>query len=104
VDHDRLAALKLAGDYYLWKCFAEQEDLAVVDTYLGAFVRHAGQLSEDKRPYRREMDTLREAFRPWDLGLALIDAAIWLFLPPPAKKWLNRRLLFRWDGREQGWR
>jgi hypothetical protein len=103
VDLDRLASLKLAGDFYLWKSFASREDLAVVDTFLGAFVRHAGQQSEDKRPYRAEMDLVRERFRPWDLGLALADAAVWLFAPPPLKKALNPRLLFRWSDRERRW-
>ncbi len=104
VDFERLGALKLAGDFYLWKCFAEKADLAVVDTFLGAFVRHPGQQSENLHPYRREMDGVRNAFRPWDLALALVDAAVWVFLPPRAKKLLNRELLFRWDDRERRWK
>ncbi len=104
VDLRRLASLRHAGDFYLWKCFAEAADLAVVDTFLGAFVRHAGQKSEDLAPYRREMDALRERFRPWDLGLALLDAAVWALAPPPVKKWLNRELLFRWDDGAGEWR
>ena len=68
------------------------------------FVRHPGQQSEDKRPYRREMDGIRERIRPWDVGLALLDALIWLFAPPRAKKLLNPRLLYRWDDRELRWK
>ncbi|WP_041454088.1 glycosyltransferase [Anaeromyxobacter sp. K] len=104
VDLDRLASLRLAGDFYLWKCFAAHDELAVVDTFLGAFVRHPGQLSEDKRPYRAEMDAIREHFRPWDLGLALWDAAVWLCVPSRAKRVLNRRTLFQWDDRAHAWR
>ncbi len=103
VDLDRLATLRLAGDFYLWKCFATVSELAIIDTFLGAFVRHPGQQSEDKRPYRAEMDLFREPFRPWDLALALADAAVWLFAPPPLKKALNPRLLFRWDDRRRRW-
>lgn len=103
VDLERLAALKLAGDFYLWTRFATRADLAVVDTFLGAFVRHAGQQSEDKRPYRREMDLVRERFRPWDLALALVDGAIWLWAPRRAKKLLSPRLLFRWSGDGGRW-
>jgi glycosyltransferase involved in cell wall biosynthesis len=103
VDLARLSELKLAGDFYLWTCFARRADLAIVDTFLGAFVRHPGQQSEDKRPYRLEMDTLRVSFQPWDLGLALVDAAAWLFLPAQAKKRLNRRLLFQWNDRARRW-
>lgn len=103
VDLDRLASFKLAGDFYLWTRFATRAELAVVDTFLGAFVRHAGQQSEDKRPYRREMDLVREPFRPWDLALALVDGAIWLTVPSPTKKRLNRRLLLRWSDASNRW-
>ncbi len=104
VELDRLSTFKVAGDFYLWKCFAERTDLAIVDTFLGAFVRHPGQQSENLDRYRREMDGVREPFRPWDLALALVDAAVWVFLPPRAKKLLNRRLLFRWDDGERRWK
>ncbi len=103
VDLDRLASFKLAGDFYLWSRFATRADLAIVDTFLGAFVRHPGQQSEDKRPYRREMDLARERFRPWDLALAVVDGAIWLTVPSPAKKRLNPRLLYRWSDAERRW-
>ncbi len=103
VDLDRLASFKLAGDFYLWSRFATRAELAVLDTFLGAFVRHHGQQSEDKRPYRREMDLVREPFRPWDLALALVDAAIWLTVPSPTKKRLNRRLLLRWSDASNRW-
>jgi glycosyltransferase involved in cell wall biosynthesis len=103
VDLDRLASFKLAGDFYLWSRFATRADLAVVDTFLGAFVRHPGQQSEDKRPYRREMDLVRERFRPWDLALALVDGAIWLTAPAATKKRLNRELLFCWSDGENRW-
>jgi hypothetical protein len=50
------------------------------------------------------MDTLREGFRPWDVALALFDAAFWLFGTPPLKKALNPRLLLRWSDRHGDWR
>jgi len=103
VDLERLASYRLAGDFYLWKCFAERADLAIVDTFLGAFVRHPGQQSEDKRPYWREMDRIRERFRPWDLALALVDGAIWLTVPSRTKKRLNRELLFQWSDAARRW-
>jgi hypothetical protein len=104
VDLDRLAQLKLAGDFYLWKCFSTRAELAIVDTFLGAFVRHPGQQSEDQRPYKAEMDTLRDRFRPWDLPLAIADGATWVFASPRMKKALNRRSLFRWDDVERRWK
>lgn len=103
VDLDRLARCRLAGDYFLWKCFATQAELSVVATFLGAFVRHVGQQSEDKRGYRDEMGTLREPFRPWDLALACADAAVWVLAPPRVKKWLNPDSFFRWDDVQRRW-
>jgi glycosyltransferase involved in cell wall biosynthesis len=103
VDLEMLASFRLAGDFYLWSRFATRAELAIVDTFLGAFVRHPGQQSEDKRAYLREMDRIRERFRPWDLALAVVDGAIWLTAPPRAKKWLNRELLFRWSDAQQRW-
>lgn len=103
VDLDRLASFKLAGDFYLWRSFATRAELGIVDTFLAAFVRHPGQQSEAMDGYRREMDTIRERFRPWDLALSVVDAALWLALPYQAKKALNREYLFQWSDRERRW-
>jgi glycosyltransferase involved in cell wall biosynthesis len=103
VELDRLRQLRLAGDFYLWTRFATQADLHIVDTFLGAFVKHPGQQSEDLSRYRREMDSVRERSMPWDLALALADAASWLLLPSQAKKFLNPRGISRWDYRTNGW-
>ena len=104
LDYDQLENLKLAGDFYLWKCFAAKAELAIVDTFIGAFVRHAGQQSEDQRPYRREMVGICDPIRPWDVPIAIADAAGWALLPPPLKKLLNRELLFRWSDLEGCWK
>jgi glycosyltransferase involved in cell wall biosynthesis len=104
VDLERLASFRLAGDFYLWKSFASRAELAIVDTFLGAFVRHDGQQSEDRDGYRKEMDLVRDRFRPWDLGLAALDGATWLCVPAEVKKRLNPQLLFQWDDGARRWR
>jgi len=53
--------------------------------------------------YWREMDRIRERFRPWDLALALVDGAIWLTVPSRTKKRLNRELLFQWSDAARRW-
>lgn len=47
-----------AGDYYLWKRFAEHEKLYVVNSVLAGFRVHPGQKSEDRRAYYHEAGTL----------------------------------------------
>ena len=55
VDFDQFRSLKLAGDYYLWKCFSTQEDLSVASCLFAGFRKQPGQLSEAKEAYMKEM-------------------------------------------------
>ena len=52
---------RLAGDFDLWRRFARQTDLVIVDTILGCFRMRGGQLSADKARYHAK-STRR--FRP----------------------------------------
>ena len=47
---------RLAGDFDLWRRFAKQSDLVIVDTILGCFRMRAGQLSANKAKYHAEID------------------------------------------------
>ena len=57
VNMERFREFKLAGDLYLWFCFAKHDKLTVVIAGLGSFCIHAGQLSEDIESYWKEADT-----------------------------------------------
>lgn len=57
VSMERFRELKLAGDLYLWFCFAKHDRLTLVMAGLGSFCTHAGQLSEDMESYWKEADT-----------------------------------------------
>ena len=59
VDLTKLARTKLAGDYLLWKSFAQVTELYVVNAILGSFTQEAGQLSGTKGAYRAELRQLR---------------------------------------------
>lgn len=61
VDLDRLRRCRLAGDFYLWRCFAAEEDLRVVAALLGVFRKVPGQLSADAEGYRAELRSLCRA-------------------------------------------
>ena len=50
VDFDQFRSLKLAGDYYLWKCFSTQEDLSVASCLFAGFRKQPGQLQRQKKP------------------------------------------------------
>ncbi len=49
VDLERLRSFRLAGDFYLWHCFAGAEDLRIVASMLGCFRKMPGQLSDKYR-------------------------------------------------------
>lgn len=57
---ERFREFKLAGDLYLWRCFAKHDRLKLVCAGLGSFCIHEGQLSEDKQAYWQEADTFLE--------------------------------------------
>lgn len=45
VDWDRFRSLQLAGDYYLWTCFAQSETLYSCDGHIGGYRIHENSLS-----------------------------------------------------------
>jgi glycosyltransferase involved in cell wall biosynthesis len=65
VEPDRLRGFKLAGDFYLWKTFAEHAELTVVTAHLGGFRVHSGQLSEAIDAYRAEALTISDRSLPF---------------------------------------
>lgn len=54
-------ALKLAGDFDLWRQFAAYAHCARINSITGYFRRHAGGLSADLTGYYNEVDTLMNA-------------------------------------------
>ena len=74
IDLERLAELKLAGDFFLWRSFAAQTELYVVQAFISAFTFEDDQLSR-RQPgaYLAELrsiarkPTLRERLTIWRL-------------------------------------
>lgn len=52
------ASLRAAGDFELWRRFAKHSDFVMVNSVLGCFRRHPGQISDDLAGYYREVDAL----------------------------------------------
>jgi glycosyltransferase involved in cell wall biosynthesis len=67
IDMTRFRNFKLAGDLYMWTCFAKLHNLTTVCAGLGSFCIHSGQLSEDKQAYWKEATTFLRSpgLRSW---------------------------------------
>jgi len=102
VDLERLARLRLAGDYYLWRRFADAAELHVASAQLGGFRFHEGQKSKDLAAYRAEMRALADAPGPADYALMLLDRLLWV-APPLVKKTLNPDTLHLFDQTTGRW-
>jgi len=102
VDLERLAALRYAGDYYLWTCFARDTEVTIVESLLGGFLVHPGQKSEARSAYWSEVARFCGPLRPLDYVVAALDGAVWL-APSSMKKRLNAKHLLRWSAQERRW-
>ncbi len=69
--------LKLAGDYDLWRRFAEHTDMYSVDLPLCTRRVHSGQLSRDIEKYYHEVDSLFDSHEQIALTEARQDYQTW---------------------------
>ncbi|NTV34211.1 MAG: hypothetical protein HGA50_13095, partial [Deltaproteobacteria bacterium] len=102
IDLDVLSQLKFAGDFYLWSRFASAVELNVVETHLGGFKYHRGQLSENIGAYVGELKALSRNPRMHEYALAFIDRILSI-APSKIKKYLNSNNLYRYDHQKQRW-
>ncbi len=103
VDLDVLATLRYAGDYYLWHCFAKEEEPAIVASYLGGFTKHQGHLSANLEGYWDEVTRLSDPAGPLDPLAMKWERYLWRNLSVRARKRWNPRL-FVWDEKKRHWR
>ena len=75
VDYDKLASLRLAGDFYLWQRFAREHEVTIVGGALGGFKKHPGQQSEvHMHEYLSELKSLARAPSLSERLLASLEA------------------------------
>ena len=103
VDFRRLESLRLAGDAYLWKCFATMSELSIVAGHIGGFRVHRGQLSERLGDYVEELRSFSRAPNALDRAQALCDRLLWA-MPERVKARLGRSNLIVYDHARQAWR
>jgi glycosyltransferase involved in cell wall biosynthesis len=101
-DLDVLATYRLAGDHYLWNCFATIAEPTIVKALLGGFSQHDDHLSDDQAGYRAEVARHASSVGARRLPLALIDGLLWRS-PDRVKKLLNREHLLMYDQANASW-
>lgn len=99
LDTEKLRCFKLAGDFYLWSRFAQKNELWIIQSCLGGFRSHSGQLSRQRDAYREEMDAIASTAGPVQRVRAYLQLLGTYFLPDRLKRMLNRRILHYSDGR-----
>lgn len=104
VDFDRLRQWKLAGDFYLWHSFAKRHELFIVESYLGGFKLHAGQLSEQLDRYAAEVHAICGApVGAVDSLLALGSRVFEKISSRRLREALGYDQVIRWDNTAQRW-
>lgn len=64
VDLEKFKEFKLAGDFYLWYCFAKNNELFIINSNLGGFRFNDGQLSSAIVNYGKEFRQLVNHYKP----------------------------------------
>lgn len=104
VDYERLKGFRLAGDFYLWHCFAKAHELRIVSSYLGGFKRHAGQLSEQLDRYVAEVGAIcGRRITPADRALALGSRLLEKLMPRDLLIAVGYDTAIYWDNDRQCW-
>jgi hypothetical protein len=96
IDLNTLRQFKFAGDYYIWKTFANAEKLFIVEALLSGYKIHKGQLSSDAKAYFNEMKMIAEKPSLFDYIYALYEKILW-YSPNGIKKFFNKKTIFRFN-------
>jgi len=96
VDLEKFRSFKLAGDLFLWNCFAVRDSLVVVCAGLGSFCIHEGQLSENLALYWIEASTF---LKPMTLLVRIKTGLqqVAQYLPMRLKKAVAGNNFLRWQ-------
>ncbi len=103
VDFQFLQKLRLAGDAYLWKCFASVTELCIVRGHIGGYRVHRGQLSERVSEYRNELRSFSRAPSLIDRMQCVADRLFWE-APERVKFRGNRSTTIVYDHAREAWR
>ena len=100
IDLEAFAKLKLAGDYYLWNTFSQFTDLRIVESWIGGFRVHPGQLSSNHTAYNDEVLSFTKRPLILDYLGACLDVLLW-YSPSQIKKMFNREFFYTYNQKKQ---
>ena len=85
IELDCLSSFRLAGDFYMWYCFATAGYTPkIVDAVLASFMHHEKQLSNDREAYINELKlVVRSGHRGKGLGLAWLTGLVEKYIQMP---------------------
>lgn len=99
---DELAAWRLAGDFFLWRTFAEKSAPVILDAVLGSFRWHGDNMSQDWDAYLAEIEVMCGPLTRWDKAAGYGYQAMWAL--PNRLKWkLFRGQVYRWAWPDGPW-
>jgi glycosyltransferase involved in cell wall biosynthesis len=104
VDFERFAALRFAGDAYLWRCFSEAAELCIVRGHIGGFRIHKGQMSESLESYLREQRTFSRPITLADRWHAAAERVLRVLPERVSARLADRSTLVLFDHARQAWR
>jgi glycosyltransferase involved in cell wall biosynthesis len=102
IDFKSLARFKYAGDYFLWYQFAQSDRLALVETHLGTFRIHKGQISEDRHNYFLEIASFCDKPGYLDRIAACYDKLMW-HMPRRIQMLFPGNSVIRYNHLAQAW-
>jgi len=101
INYEKLKNLKLAGDYFIWVSFSKYAELEIVQTHLGGFKVHPGQLSStvntEGANYKEEVLTFIKKINIKDFVNIIQDLIPWLILRFSADFYGHRRGHYRFS-------
>lgn len=98
-----LADFRLAGDYFLWRHFANFSEPLVVECVLGSFRWHGDNMSKDWESYLGEIDSKFPTLGLMDRARSIAYRAHWA-LPNRWKIRMGKGQVLRWDWPNGPWK
>jgi glycosyltransferase involved in cell wall biosynthesis len=103
VDFEFLGNLRLAGDGYLWRCFAAVTEPCVVRGQIGGFRIHSGQISERLEEYRQELRSFSRPPSGIERMQSLADRLLWA-MPERIRCVAGGSTIILYDHPRRAWR
>jgi len=102
INFEELKSFNYAGDFYLWKNFAERAKLFSIEAMLAGFRFREGQLSSEMSSYFYEFSKIRQKRNALDYCAAFFLKCWDFFAPNTLKKLVNRRIIY-FDLKQNCW-